>query len=377
MAGWNGSGGFTRIYSWVADAAANIPITASRMDSDTDNITTNGFNNCLTRDGQGSATANQPMNGFKHIGASNAVGAGQYMTYAQVVGVYLPLTGGTVAGGLAITGAASVGLTLGVTGAATFGSTIATTGNATIGGTLGVAGAATLASLGVTAGATIGGNLGVTGTLGVTGATTLSSTLGVTGATTLSSVGVSGNATVGGTLGVTGTLTGGTVSTVTLSASGASTLFNTTINGTLGVGQAGQFNMDLTIIGNCFANTFTPTSDARVKTDARLITADEGERWIRSVPPRIYRKSGNWEAGFYAQDIDAAGFGDVLALIDDDKMTAEMNGSRGPSGKKWGVRLGAAEAYLAAALASALDKIEALTTRIGAVEGGTKQSVGV
>lgn len=73
---WNGSGIFNRLFSWVADKNAGLNISASRMDSDTNDITSNGFNNCLTRDGQGSASANQPMNGFLH----NNVGPGAART---------------------------------------------------------------------------------------------------------------------------------------------------------------------------------------------------------------------------------------------------------------------------------------------------------
>src|ERR1700721_2951073 len=86
MAGWNGSGVFNRIYSWVADAAAGIDITASRMDADTDNITAAGFGNCLTRDGQGQPTANLPMNNFRHTGAGNAVNPQDYVTLSQMTG---------------------------------------------------------------------------------------------------------------------------------------------------------------------------------------------------------------------------------------------------------------------------------------------------
>lgn len=84
MPGWSGTGTFQRVYSWVADAAAGIDIIASRVDQDTDNITTAGFNNVLTRDGQGSATANLPMNSFRHTGASNGVNQQDYVTVAQV-----------------------------------------------------------------------------------------------------------------------------------------------------------------------------------------------------------------------------------------------------------------------------------------------------
>ncbi len=97
MAGWNGSGVFARLYSWVSDAAAGIDISASRMDSDTDNITLNGFGNCLTRDGQGSATANQPMNGFKHTGVGSAVDPTDYVALGQLQ------PGGTLPGVVSIT----------------------------------------------------------------------------------------------------------------------------------------------------------------------------------------------------------------------------------------------------------------------------------
>lgn len=84
MAGWNGSGAFTRLYSWVADTAAGIDISSSRMDADTNNIVTNGFNNCLTRDGQGAATANLPMNGFKHTNVGNGSAVTDYVAVGQL-----------------------------------------------------------------------------------------------------------------------------------------------------------------------------------------------------------------------------------------------------------------------------------------------------
>lgn len=87
---WSGSGVFTRIYSWVADAAAGINITASRMDADTNDIVTSGLGNCITRDGQGSATANQPMNGFRHTGASPGVADADYATVGQIKGTTGP-----------------------------------------------------------------------------------------------------------------------------------------------------------------------------------------------------------------------------------------------------------------------------------------------
>jgi len=81
---WNGAGVFNRIFSWVADKNAGIDITASRMDADTDDITSNGFGNTLTRDGQGSASANLPMNNFRHTGVGNAQARTDYAAMGQV-----------------------------------------------------------------------------------------------------------------------------------------------------------------------------------------------------------------------------------------------------------------------------------------------------
>lgn len=82
---WNGSGSFTSIFNWEADAAASIPIEASRMDTQEADYTNNGFDNCLTRDGQGVATADLPMAGFRHTGVGNAVAATDYAAYGQVI----------------------------------------------------------------------------------------------------------------------------------------------------------------------------------------------------------------------------------------------------------------------------------------------------
>jgi microcystin-dependent protein len=54
------------------------------MDADSNNIAGDGFSNCLTRDGQGSATANLPMNGNKHTGAANGTASTDYATFGQL-----------------------------------------------------------------------------------------------------------------------------------------------------------------------------------------------------------------------------------------------------------------------------------------------------
>src|SRR5258708_1672736 len=80
---WNGSGVFTRVRNWVADKAANINITASRMDTDSNDFTS-GINNCVAKDGQNSPTANLPMANFKHTGVANGALRTDYAALGQL-----------------------------------------------------------------------------------------------------------------------------------------------------------------------------------------------------------------------------------------------------------------------------------------------------
>ena len=80
---WNGSGVFTRLYSWVADRDNGIDITASRFDADEDDIV-QGLMNCLTCDGQTVPTANLAMRGFRITGAGDGVNPGDYATIRQL-----------------------------------------------------------------------------------------------------------------------------------------------------------------------------------------------------------------------------------------------------------------------------------------------------
>lgn len=68
---------------WTGDAAGGIGIEAGRHDTQ-DNDFASGINNCLTKDGQNTPTANLPMGGFKHTGVADANGTGQYVTYNQL-----------------------------------------------------------------------------------------------------------------------------------------------------------------------------------------------------------------------------------------------------------------------------------------------------
>lgn len=82
---WNGSGGFTLLYSWVARRDAGSPtnlIGATEMDAEFANIKT-GLENCVTRDGQNAATAALPMGGYAHTGVGAATARTQYARVAE------------------------------------------------------------------------------------------------------------------------------------------------------------------------------------------------------------------------------------------------------------------------------------------------------
>ncbi len=92
---FNGSGVFTRLYSWANDAAANIKIRADRMDNEMNGMAT-GLSQCITKDGQTTVTANLPMSGFRHTGVGDATSRNNYGSYAQIMdGKGLPTVGGT------------------------------------------------------------------------------------------------------------------------------------------------------------------------------------------------------------------------------------------------------------------------------------------
>lgn len=81
---WSG-GTFNRANGatgWADDQAANIGIEATRHDTQ-DNDFRNGINETLNKGGQNTPTANLPMGGFRHTGASDAVGDADYTTYGQ------------------------------------------------------------------------------------------------------------------------------------------------------------------------------------------------------------------------------------------------------------------------------------------------------
>lgn len=81
---FNGSGTFISLTPPNYPAVAGQPIYASQFNINMTDLF-GGLTNCLTRDGQSPAAANLPMNGYKHTGAANASGSGQYAAWGQPI----------------------------------------------------------------------------------------------------------------------------------------------------------------------------------------------------------------------------------------------------------------------------------------------------
>lgn len=103
---FNGSGTFNRLYNWVTDRDAGTKILASRMDGEMDGFAT-GLSNALCKDGQQTATANQPMGGFRHTNVGNGTARNHYAAVNQVQDGAFMWLGNVATSGAAITASAS------------------------------------------------------------------------------------------------------------------------------------------------------------------------------------------------------------------------------------------------------------------------------
>src|SRR3990167_6250853 len=91
---WSG-GTFSRIHDWTADRDASAPITASRMDADSDDFTT-GINACLVKDGSNSPSAAMDWGGFRLTDLGDATARTDAITAKQVQDsgvIYAAVTG--------------------------------------------------------------------------------------------------------------------------------------------------------------------------------------------------------------------------------------------------------------------------------------------
>ena len=104
-------GVFTRLFSYVADAAAGITAQPSRFDADLNDMAT-GLSTCVLRDGTGTPTTNIGFGGYKITGLGLGVAqtdAASVANVTAVLGSYLPLTGGALTGAVTGTTAAFSG----------------------------------------------------------------------------------------------------------------------------------------------------------------------------------------------------------------------------------------------------------------------------
>jgi len=83
MGGFDGTGTYNRTHDWTTDRDAGTKITASRMDTDMDEMAT-GLSTCITKDGQTNPTANLKMNSRKHTGVAVGSALTEYADVASV-----------------------------------------------------------------------------------------------------------------------------------------------------------------------------------------------------------------------------------------------------------------------------------------------------
>ena len=93
---WDGSGNFTRSNgvstgptTWAQAEQAGRKIRSDDFDTHDQDIA-DGLENCLTRDGQNSPSANLPMNNRKHTGVADASARTEYAAWGQVQDAIAP-----------------------------------------------------------------------------------------------------------------------------------------------------------------------------------------------------------------------------------------------------------------------------------------------
>ena len=105
--GWDGSGNFSRTdgnrngaTTWAQARDGGVLVNAPDADTHDQDIA-DGLENCITKDGQNSPSANLPMNSKKHTGVADASAATEYAAYGQLLALVSPFVGATAVGGTA------------------------------------------------------------------------------------------------------------------------------------------------------------------------------------------------------------------------------------------------------------------------------------
>lgn len=86
MAGWDGSGNWSWSYVWVNEEALGQYIDATKFDAQFADAKA-GFENCLTRDGQGKPSANIDWNAKKITNLANGTASGDAVNLSQLTGI--------------------------------------------------------------------------------------------------------------------------------------------------------------------------------------------------------------------------------------------------------------------------------------------------
>jgi hypothetical protein len=94
---FDGSGTFTRVTGWVADATAGLKIRADRHDLQDDDFT-NGLSLTITRDGQTQPTNNIPLNGHRLINLGDPVNDGDAVSKGWLARTPYQVAGSDVLG---------------------------------------------------------------------------------------------------------------------------------------------------------------------------------------------------------------------------------------------------------------------------------------
>lgn len=105
--GWDGDGNVersdgTRTGSTTWEQARDADQDVNALDHDThDQDLAEAIENCITRDGQNSPTADLPMGGNKHTGVADADSDSEYATFGQLLALTTPLVAASSVGGTA------------------------------------------------------------------------------------------------------------------------------------------------------------------------------------------------------------------------------------------------------------------------------------
>ena len=123
-------------------------------------------------------------------------------------------------------------------------------------------------------------------------------------------------------------------------------------------------NIGIACTNGITSGGFFGVSDARLKTDIIDIDPEDGVMWVMSGRPRHYLKEGKPEAGFIAQEEIAAGRGEAVIQIPDDRpMFAESDGFA-DAGHRLAMSYENNFAYMTAAMQGMLKRIAVLEEQL-------------